>query len=76
MSHRPTGEHTRVPGPFPAGRRCEHEARGVRCSTVLNSYHEGCYCHAHEDLHQDEPGELRLDPRFLPNEAVAQLVRL
>lgn len=62
----------RMPGPFPANRVCTHES----CETILSRYNGNIICHAHEHLHLDEPAQLRLDHRFLPNEAVRDLVML
>lgn len=47
--------HKRKPGPY-AGqdRRCAHVDGGVRCITPLHQWHEGRYCHAHENLHVEE----------------------
>lgn len=48
----------RIPGPYPADRRCAHRTRvgetEVRCITRLHRFHEGAYCHAHEAQHEAE----------------------
>lgn len=38
---------TPAPGPFPKGRRCTHEADGVRCITLLCSHDPGPTCFIH-----------------------------
>lgn len=45
----------RIPGPYPADRRCAHRDGKVRCITRLHRFHDGRYCHAHEAAHTDEP---------------------